>query len=57
MLYQIVDKLHVILFPFGNFVRNPKKGCNCASPSLLIIYLKPVEANKVKFRDCDCTPP
>jgi len=57
MLYLIVDKLHYILFPFNNFVRNTKKDCNCAFPSLLIIYLKFSKAYEVKFRNSDCTTP
>jgi hypothetical protein len=56
MLYLIVDKLNVILF-LDNFVRNPKKDCNCASLALLITYLKLAKAYKVKFRYCDCTSP
>jgi hypothetical protein len=55
MLYLIIDKLHAILFFLDNFVRNPKKYCNCAPPSLLMIYLKLAKASKVKFMDCDCT--
>jgi len=54
-LYLIVDKLNAILSPLDNFITNPKKDCNCASPSLLIIYLKIAKASKVKFRDCDGT--
>jgi hypothetical protein len=56
-LYLIVDKLNAILSPLDNFIRNPKKDCNCASPSLLIIYLKLAKASKVKFRDWDGTSP
>jgi hypothetical protein len=55
MFYLIVDKFNAILFPLDNFVRNPMMDCNCASPSLLIIYLKLTILYKVKFRECDCT--
>jgi len=37
MIYLIFDKLDVILFPLDNLVSIPKKDCNCAFASLLII--------------------
>jgi hypothetical protein len=56
MLYQIGDNLHVILFSLDKFCFGTLGRLAIVLPSLVFIHFKLVEAYKVNFRACDCTP-